>query len=193
MSTRGAYGFFKDGQSKLTYNHMDSYPRGLGMLMLQVISGTDDDELEEAFNRIELIPHDSEGRKLTGEEYVHVRKYVALPMDMPADGVDWYTALRDIQGELMPYVNGLKYMIDNKGFMGDSLFCEWAYVINLDDKVLEVYKGSQKKPDPGNRYSHLARDKHYCEVKLIETIPFEDCRNDFQSVRLYLGKIEDRG
>lgn len=31
-------------------------------------------------------------------------------------------------------------------FAGDSLFCEWAYVLDLDNQTVEVYKGFNKKP-----------------------------------------------
>lgn len=30
MGTRGALGFIKAGEHKVTYNHYDSYPEGLG-------------------------------------------------------------------------------------------------------------------------------------------------------------------
>lgn len=29
MGTRGAYGFYIDGTTKVSYNHMDSYPEGM--------------------------------------------------------------------------------------------------------------------------------------------------------------------
>lgn len=32
-------------------------------------------------------------------------------------------------------------------FANDSLFCEWAYVVDLDKEVFEVYGGSEKKHD----------------------------------------------
>ena len=42
----------------------------------------------------------------------------------------------------------------NQGFAGDSLFCEWAYVIDLDARRLEVFKGFNKEPLPaGARFS----------------------------------------
>lgn len=34
MSTRGLYGFRKDGIDKCTYNHSDSYPEQLGRRIL---------------------------------------------------------------------------------------------------------------------------------------------------------------
>ena len=35
MGTRGIVGFVSGGQEKLTYNHSDSYPSGLGVAVLE--------------------------------------------------------------------------------------------------------------------------------------------------------------
>lgn len=40
--------------------------------------------------------------------------------------------------------------MDSRGFGGDSLFCEYAYVIDFDKDVLEVYEGSNKTPTPAD-------------------------------------------
>ena len=37
-------------------------------------------------------------------------------------------------------------------FIKDSLFCEHAYIINLDENVLEYWRGFQTTVDKGNRY-----------------------------------------
>ncbi|HAN10215.1 MAG TPA: hypothetical protein DCP90_06345 [Clostridiales bacterium] len=44
----------------------------------------------------------------------------------------------------------------------DGTYCEWAYVINLDDETFEVYRGLNDKKDLQGRY-FLAepRGKHY--------------------------------
>ena len=42
-------------------------------------------------------------------------------------------------------------MIDSRNFLKNSLFCEWAYIINLTEKQLEVYKGFQSVNNT-NRY-----------------------------------------
>ncbi|SVD17359.1 uncharacterized protein METZ01_LOCUS370213, partial [marine metagenome] len=48
MGTRGAIGFTIDGQNKLTYNHMDSYPEWLGARILAMLRTNDiDDEVRE--------------------------------------------------------------------------------------------------------------------------------------------------
>ena len=56
----------------------------------------------------------------------------------------------------------------DKEFAGDSLFCEWAYVLDLDTGTFEVYKGFNKTPlTEQDRFYFLAEEgKNYQPVKL---------------------------
>jgi hypothetical protein len=70
------------------------------------------------------------------------------------------------------------FLKDETGFAGDSLFCEWAYLINLDTNELEVYRGfNQKKLPKGGRFSYLSkdpdnRDNGYKQIRLLKTFKF---------------------
>lgn len=57
---------------------------------------------------------------------------------------------------------------DSSGFGGASLFCEYAYVIDLDAGKLEVYKGFNQNPVPEtNRFFNASeRDNGYYPVAL---------------------------
>ena len=55
MSTRGAYGFYKDNTNKITYNHYDSYPSVLGKSIINFIVNTTDQEMEKIFQSIKLM------------------------------------------------------------------------------------------------------------------------------------------
>jgi hypothetical protein len=73
---------------------------------------------------------------------------------------------------------------DYKTFLYNSLFCEWAYIINLDTKKLEIYEGFNKNPNAKGRYAnHYAYndDHRYCGVALVKAIPLN---------KIFKGKIK---
>ena len=54
---------------------------------------------------------------------------------------DWYCLLRNVQGaDALPYIldGTLSHLTDNVDFEEDELFCEWAYFIDREQKVLTV-------------------------------------------------------
>jgi len=53
MGTGGAYGFYKNGITKVTYNQYDSYPIGLGEAVKTFLQTKPD--LETIFNKIVLV------------------------------------------------------------------------------------------------------------------------------------------
>lgn len=169
MGTRGAYGFYKGGKTKVTYNHFDSYPRGLGIAVMEFIKETSIDEMNEIFNNITLV---SEDDTPTLQQIKDVSRIIGTEIN---DTTDWYSLLRPVQGDLNIYKKGLKYMIDSEEFLKDSLFCEWAYIINLDKNVLEVYKGFQKKPQKNRYYTTKDIDGYY-NVALIKEISLDDIK-----------------
>ena len=85
---------------------------------------------------------------------------------------DWYCLLRKLQGHPELYMNTEETvpMIDNHNFLTDSAFCEYAYVINLDENVLEYWKGFQKIPQKNNRYGKGCEDGFY-PCKLAKVFP----------------------
>jgi hypothetical protein len=172
MGTRGLYGFYKDGITKATYNNYDSYPSYLGNHIARFVQNTPIGELNQIFDRIILV---NERSKPTESQIIDCIKYVDTEVGTGRVD-DWYNLLRGIQGELEPYRDDdLRYMIDSQEFIKDSLFCEYAYIINLDDNSLELYKGFNKEMDY-NRYYDIRLDSdeyEYKNCKLVNTLPLE--------------------
>ena len=181
MGTRGAYGFRVKGCDKVTYNHFDSYPSMLGQNALELIKNNSDDELKRMADDIVLV---DETVKTTPQERKYVRKFADKHNITISDTTvgsktldDWYCLLRDIQGSFYVYSLGFKYMIDSRDFLFDSLFCEYAYIINTDSNKLEVYKGFNKDKDAPGRYSRPTGDgSEYYGIALVKEIPFEEAR-----------------
>lgn len=163
MGTRGLYGFRKNGIDKLTYNHFDSYPDYLGQIMVEFCKTTSVEEMNKIFDRVVLV---EEGSTPTKEQIVECAEFYNGSVST-GQIEDWYCLLRNAQGNPNVYKHGLKYMIDNQGFIKDSLFCEYAYIINLDEECLEFYVGFQKEPDEYNRYGTESDDGYY-PCKLLE-------------------------
>jgi len=159
MGTRGAIGFFKDGKGKITYNHFDSYPEGIGVKILKEIRGFSVKELKKVFDNLVLI--EDENKKPTKKEIEEFKKWSNPSVGDSSDNTNintYYQLLRDVQGTLKPYLTGeVNLIIDNEKFLKDSLFCEWAYIINLDKEVLEVWKGFKKTPQE-NRYKETEKE-----------------------------------
>jgi len=170
MGTRGAIGFRIDGVDKLTYNHFDSYPQGLGVDILsqaQELYAAGPESLRAAARNIKMLNSDG----VTKEVVEATRAYHNMGVSEQSEE-DLYCLFREAQGDLPAYLN-LGYMPGNNNFILDSLFCEWAYILDLDDDMLEVYRGFQKVADPDNRYGQ-GEQSGYFPCKLILSFPLED-------------------
>ena len=157
MSTRGLYGIRKNGVDKCTYNHSDSYPSWLGRKVLEFCANNTVDDLSKFFDRIELVNEDEKPTQEQIKKCVEAGYYNKSVSTKSTE--DWYCLLRNLQGNFDEYQKLIDnneettiFMTDSVLFIKDSLFCEYAYIINLDDEVLEFYEGYQKEAQKGNRY-----------------------------------------
>lgn len=171
MSTNGAYGFYKNGISKITYNHADSYFNGLGKDIIEFIREISIEEMNNIFDKIKMVNlYDTP----TDKQIKECKPWLNLNVHGKSEK-DWYCLLRCCQGDLFSYVNGLEYMIDNVDFISNSRCCEYGYVINLDTTELEIYIGYNDKKEDNNRYKLDNYDNNmgYYNCVLLESYPLE--------------------
>ena len=168
MGTRGAIGFIMNEEEKITYNHWDSYPEALGNGILNFLNTTNIEDLGEKVKNIQMINEDS---KPSPHQIQRCINNLTINLEVGDQSQeDWYCLLREAQGDLNKYCQ-VGMMIDNKEFLEESLFCEWAYIVNLDTKKLEVYKGFNKNKGGKGRYANLQSEpysKYYGVVLLFE-------------------------
>lgn len=169
MGTRGIYGFYRNKIDKLTYKHFDSYFEGLGNQIVDFIKNTSVEEMNKIFDKTILV---KETDNPTIEQIIECYKFANLEVSTRCIS-DFYCLLRETQGNLAVYKDtNLRYMIDNKDFIKDSLFCEYGYIINLDSNELEIYIGGNKKKI-NNRYNTKPYDGYY-QCKLLKRYPLKD-------------------
>jgi len=176
MGTRGAWGFRKDAQDKISYNQRDSYPEGLGSAVAELVrQSRHNAHLAEIADGIVLVQPDTVPDADTITYCQNIPGLVNLSV---SDGKpeDWYCLLYGahrqplyyLQGATLEYDEGdwqnrktasvvvgnpCRHMVDNAGFLADSLFCEFAYIINLDSEKLEVYRGFNRCCSAPGRYA----------------------------------------
>ena len=169
MGTRGAVGLKVNSKYKIAYNHFDSYPDGLGQEVVDWIKTVMDWEtLKERAKKVKMVNERTHKAKPE-----HIEKYKGYANTTVDDGQlnNWYVLLRDIQGidtfeEI--YRGNLEHMIDAYDFLKDSLFCEYAYILNLNEHTLEIYEGYQKEPQKGNPFGEEPDKNGYYPVKPLK-------------------------
>ncbi len=152
MSTRGTIGFRHNDKDYLTYNHCDSYPEGLGATALaltkKIATELGIDYVRNQLDNIKVITETT--GEPTPEDITALTSYTDLSVAGKSTS-DWYCLMRNLQGNLEEMLKAGYISVDND-FIYDSLFCEWAYIINLDTNTLEVYKGFIKDEQGEGRY-----------------------------------------
>ena len=206
IGTRGAIGLFKGGKGKVTYNHFDSYPDGVGKEILREVKEFSVEQMKKAFDGLKLVSDSQE--EPTPKEIKEFEQYSNAGVGEVMTNTEvhtYYQLLRNLQGTIEPYLNGqVKLMIDNEDFLKDSLFCEYAYIVNLDKEVFEVWVGFQKQPQE-NRYKHTQEEiqkeidwwkkerqidhtKEYFNCKLVKEYPLSKLPTE----KKFLKDLEDK-
>lgn len=194
MGTRGAVGFRHHQKDYITYNHYDSYPTCAGVNVIMTIINQklfDKNHRQQAIEKVESLQLINSEKTFEAEELEKIRSnIVALglenndynPAHFGNGKVDAYYVLNPIQRHINAYIHPkytIPYMIDNHEFMANSLFCEWAYIINFDTNSLEIYEGFNKNKNAAGRYAEKQLERNYEQkekfygVSLIGEIPFE--------------------
>jgi hypothetical protein len=169
MGTRGVYGFRKNGVDKTGYNHFDSHPQYLGARIVAFCHDTAIAEMHRIYDKI--IPVGGQ-KKPTAAQIAECAPYTDLEVsDRSTD--DWYCLLRETQGRLDIYNGAFPYMFSSGAFIRDSRWCEYGYIINLDEGALEFWQGYQREPQPGNRYGAIS-DGSYYPCRLMLSFPLDD-------------------
>lgn len=181
MGTRHLIAVQCDGQYKVAqYGQWDGYPSGQGVDVLAFCQSMD----REAF-----------ASKVRQARWIDPEELQTLWRDAGADesgSIEWNKAKAfgerrpefsrdtgaDILGIVMRSPDGIQ-LKDSLAFVADSLFCEFAYVIDLDAGTLEVFRGFNKEPLAADeRFANFTASdgdtNGYMPVKLLRKYQLDD-------------------
>lgn len=154
MSTDGAVGFIQNDNMTIIYNGMDSYPEGLGCDILDFIRRWGLDRIEEMVSNFVYVSEESDGKSF----------YELGDYFLNEEGKTDY--IIDIHKKMPVY--------SEICFVFNSLYCEWLYLVDLDEGNLEIYKGFSKEKPVGRFSETPPCEDGYRAVTLVRTIPLNN-------------------
>ena len=156
MGTRNLTIVHKNGEYKVAqYGQWDGYPEGLGVTLLNFLKNVNMDSFRNAIDNVSFY---------TKEEIDEVNKTIdEIRKDIPNYSwqKDFPQLSRDTGGDILNLITfkGVNKVNNSIDFAADSLFCEWAYVIDLDINKFEVYKGFNHEELNSDERFYFLEDK----------------------------------
>ena len=192
MGTRNLTIIFADDEYKVAqYGQYDGYPYGQGATALQFLHQVKPNILKKRCNNVKILTEDIRKARwlefnvdITNKPYVEFKvaqkfekKYPELSRGTGAVILDIiYKSKQDLH---------LENSID---FIADSLFCEWAYLVDLDHQTFEVYKGFNKEPlDESDRFFSFYdsnEDSEYYPCKLQHIFDLNNLPSEFDFFKI---------
>lgn len=140
MGTRHMIAVVNDGEYRVAqYGQWDGYPSGQGVSVLNFLSSGNVEALKANSLKCSFISEEKY-KELT-KDYADTdankffQKYPQFSRDTSSDIL-----------ELIANADSGLQLWDDYNFAADSLFCEWAYVIDFDKNTFEVYEGFNQTP-----------------------------------------------
>lgn len=185
MGTRGLVVVQLNNEYKVCqYGQWDFYPTGQGDDITKFLIKIRDANKMEAFKEavsncsfVDASYHEEVAKELNlnGSGWLNMEQAERYKAKYPE-------LSRDTGGKILDliYENGGAKLESDLAFAGESLFCEWAYVVDLDNQVLEVYKGFNKTrlSEEDRFYNFKVEGNGYQPVRMVAWYKFEELNSD---------------
>jgi hypothetical protein len=191
MGTRNLTIVVLDGKVKVAqYCQWDGYCEGQGATVLEFLKsiGVDNYTFKEYLRKCEFVSDEYIQNRWEDVGAINGSATMEVSDKFKKNHPQFH---RDLgAGVLEGIASGKFLQLKNDiEFAADSLFCEWAYVVDMDNHVLEIYRGFNKSPLHGDeRFAYLqetvlwheenkgriSKDKEYYPIKLAKSYFFTD-------------------
>ena len=175
MGTRNLTAVMVDGEYKVAqYGQWDGYPSGQGATILEFLRSLDEEKMKRFVKKVKAVG------ELSDEE--NLKQWAECGSDPDSDYVTeevskkhtkkYPESSRDTGGKILSVILEKKagiFLNNEIDFVSDSLFCEWAYVVDLDANTFEVFEGFNKTP--------LENDERFANFS-------DQCKQEYYPVKL---------
>lgn len=205
MGTRNLTVVIKEGNVRVAqYCQWDGYPDGQGVAILEFLRDKYDPvEFERNLAKTRVLDNLEVGKLY--EEFGAKDGMIGFEESKTFEQA-YPTLHRNMGGDVLEYIQNnagtpLGFDFD---FGYDSLFCEWAYVVDLDRSMLEVYGGFQSEPlaiterwykaDMSEHNEHRPDGEWYYGIKKLVEFPLMDLpeNEDFVKEVEYIAHWQER-
>lgn len=209
MGTRNLTMVIKDQETKVAqYGQWDGYPEGQGLTILSFLRKPSNiEKLKEVLPKIRFenekdIEDKYEYFKSIGikDGWVNLEQSEQINKQYPFNNRDHGA---EILSKLLEQSEQSEIvLVNSEEFATDSLFCEWAYVVDLDKNTLEVYKGiNQSIITKDDRFFSLNdKESEYRPIRIVQSFSLDklpdpekfllECRKEHDKGRIF-EKSED--
>ena len=198
MGTRNVTIVIQKQEVKIAqYGQWDGYPEGQGITLLSFLSEPSNvEKLKQILPKVRFQNEDDLTKQEEFMKSIGV-KNGWMDKDQAEKFKENYPLQhRDVGGAILEtLVNDQKseeiVLVNAYEFAGDSLFCEWVYVVDLDKNSLEVYRGFNTTGiTKEDRFYKLHKQENtYYPVKIIQSFSLDDLPDDEEFIRLCKQKI----
>lgn len=155
MGTRNLTMVISNGETKVAqYGQWDGYPEGQGQTILKFLLSLDKEGFEKFKERVNQLrwhtkEEEAKMEAMSSEEWLEKYPYLSRDVGgkiLEAIFYNKITVGSQFLGNAREISVNVESLTNSEDFAEDSLFCEWAYVIDLDKNTFEVYEGFNKEP-----------------------------------------------
>ena len=181
-----------DGEFKVAqYGQWDGYPSYTGTKILEFLRSWDRERFERNVRNAHWLTREEVHKTWIESGFVN--------MEVASKHTDMYPHLsRDTGCGILEFVQEADHgigLVDSKDFAADSLFCEWGWLVNLDENTLEVYGGFNKSPlTEGDRFLGFDNgdmSDGYSPIKMIHKFDLDDLPDDEAFLEILEPEEED--
>jgi hypothetical protein len=141
MGTRGFVGIKIDNTIRGLYSSYDSYPSDLGSAVAKVIADSlvpIESDYESICNNARNILWINQEEELISK-MKHFNSFNLKEEFLPCTLLPKELGLIHPNEVVRKYFTQSQPLVDHSDFLNDKLFCEWAYILDLDEKKFTVH------------------------------------------------------